>query len=72
MHTNHYYIEMMLKERQQQFLAEAKLLRLVKAATPDGSQNRKSILGIISQPFETMRATLQRRHEPMACSCPVA
>jgi len=70
MHTNNYYIEMMLKERHQQFLAEAKTLQLVKTATSTGTQNKKTVSGFIFRSFETIRETLLKKREQMACGCP--
>ncbi len=69
MHTNHYYIEMMQKERHKQFLAEAKRLRLAKTVTSTRTKNRKSVSGFITRIFKNIRAILQREHEPMTYKC---
>jgi len=41
MHTNRFYVEMMPKERHQQFLADAEILRFIKIAPSTRIQSKK-------------------------------
>ena len=69
MHTNHYYIEMMLKERRKQFLAEAQMLRLIKIAPSTKIKREKTLPGFVSRFFDGIRITLLKKREPTACGC---
>ena len=69
MHTNRFYVEMMPKERHQQFLADAEILRFIKIAPSTRIQSKKLLPGFISRSFEGIRTTLLRKREPMACGC---
>lgn len=70
MHTNYHYIEAMLKERHQQFLAEAEMQRLISKAASTETKKKETISRFIFRSLETMRGIYQKKREPLACRCP--
>jgi hypothetical protein len=69
MYNNHYYNEIMVKERQKQLLAEADRLRLIRAAKSTRTQNGNRIFGSISRFIKSFGTYFQKNHKPSTCGC---
>ena len=54
MYSDHYFVEITIKERQKQFLEEAERFHLLKAAKTSEAKNRKRIFGLTKRYFKTL------------------
>jgi len=69
MYTSHYFVELIVKERQKQLVVEADKSRLTKATKSTKTNNSKRISGSITGYVRTLGAILFRKHERMICRC---
>lgn len=69
MHSDFYFIEQMVKEKERQLLAEADRLRQIKAINSTQTNVRKRKIGSITGYIKTLGAFLFRKQERLTCRC---
>ena len=69
MYTSHYLTELIARERQRQWVAEADRSRRIREAKLTGTNNRKQIIGSICIFLKDLGAYFIRKHEPSICGC---
>lgn len=69
MHSDFYFIEQMVKEKERQLLAEADRLRQIKAINSTQTNVRKRKIGSITGYIKTLGAFLFRKQERLMCRC---
>jgi hypothetical protein len=71
MFTNHYFVELYVKDREKQLLEEARRIHLLKAAKTSISQNRNRIFMKLSMYFKDSGLPWRKKHEQEICGCPL-
>lgn len=69
MHSDFYFIEQMVKEKQRQLVAEADRIRQIKAINSTKANTRKLKIGSITGYIKTFVAFLFRKRERLICGC---
>jgi hypothetical protein len=69
MYSSHYFVEKTIKERQKQFLEEAKRLHLLEAAKSPEAKNRKRIFGPTDRYFKDLALVLRKKYKLTICGC---
>ena len=69
MYTSHYFTELIVRERQRQWVAEADRSRRIREAKLTGINNRKQIIGSLCIFLKDLGAYFIRKHEPSICGC---
>lgn len=71
MSTNHYFVELYVKDRETQLLEEAKRIHLLKAAKKSISQNSNRPFMKLSRYFKDYGFPWRKKHEQEICGCPL-
>ena len=69
MYTGIFFTELIVKERQRKWIAEADRLRHIKAIKSKKWHGRKQTLDTISGYIKTLGAVLFRKNEGLTCKC---
>ena len=69
MYSSHYFVEKTIKERQEQFLEEAKRLHLLEAAKSSEAKNRKRIFGPTGRYLKDLDLVLRKKYKLTICRC---
>ena len=70
MYSSYYFVEKTIKERQKQFLEEAKRLHLLEAAKSSEAKNRKRIFSLAGRYLKDLALVLRKKYKLTICRCP--
>lgn len=69
MHSDFYFIEQMLKEKERQLIAEADRLRQIKTIDSTKNNTRKQNLGALTSHIKDLTTFIFRRRGRLSCGC---
>jgi hypothetical protein len=69
MHSDFYFIEQMLKEKERQLIAEADRLRQIKTIDSTKNNTRKQNLDALTSHIKDLTTFIFRRRGRLSCGC---
>lgn len=69
MHSDFYFIEQMLKEKERQWIAEANRLRQIKTIDSTKNSTRKQNLEALTSHIKDLTTFIFRRRGRLSCGC---